>query len=344
VSTAEATGLWSFHPTGHPDRALLARWRSALDAWEEASAWPGSPTSSLTGGGAVAAFEEAFSARLERRALLLPSATYGLRLALEVLGIGPGDEVVVPVLDWTATYAAVTSLGARPVPVRVDPATLTIDPAAASAARTSRTRAAVACHFVGTPADVPGLRDALGLPVVEDCAGAPGSLLDGRQVGTLGDVAVFSLGPGKRLDAGEGGVLVTADRSLRERAVARSSHPLRLLRNGIDPSAAPPDALAVRPHPFAAVLGLHALQTWDPEAERADHARSARAAREAGHQVVGAGERCASAAPYVPVVVEQAGATCVGMATGAHVLPAADGLAADAADLLSRTRLIPVSR
>lgn len=343
MSTAEPKPVWSFHPGGHPDAALLRQWSEAIDAWE-ARPWPGSPTSSLAGGGAVAAFEAELGARLDRRALLLPSATYGLRLALEVLGVGPGDEVVVPVLDWPATFAAVTSLGARPMPVMVEASALTIDPAAAAAVRTSRTRAAVACHFVGTPADVAELRDALGVPVVEDCAGAPGSALDGRPVGTLGDVAVLSLGPGKRLDAGEGGVLVCADAGLHDRAVARSSHPLRMLRSGVEPASAEPDALAMRAHPLTAVLGLHALHGWHPEHDRAAHARAVEVATAQGHRVVGRDARRASAAAYVPVLVDDPASACVGVASGAQVLPAPRELEEHAAGLLARLRLLPVDR
>ena len=119
----------------HPDRDWIGLMRSALDRWEAVT--PATPTSSVLGSGAVAAAEAAFSRVVGGRpALLLPSATYALRAGLQVLGVRAGDEVLCAAIDWPAGFAAATSLGAVPVGVAADPATLTVDPAAAAKART----------------------------------------------------------------------------------------------------------------------------------------------------------------------------------------------------------------
>src|SRR5262249_5830126 len=144
-----------------------------------------------------------------RPALLLPSATYALRVALQALGVRTGDEVICPVIDWLAAFAAITSLGATPVLAAVAPQTITSDPLAAARAPTSPTRAVIACHLHGICADILPLRRHLpGIGICEDASQAFGACLDGRRAGTLGDVAVLSLGPGKHIDAGEGGILL----------------------------------------------------------------------------------------------------------------------------------------
>ena len=141
-----------------------------------------------------------------------------LYLALRAVGVGPGDEVVVPSNTFVATWLAVTYAGARPVPVEPVEATYNLDPALVGAAITPRTKAVVPVHLYGQPADVRGLLD-LGLPVVEDAAQAHGA----RPVG-LGTVAAWSFYPGKNLGAlGDGGAVTTSDPEIAER--------VRLLRN-----------------------------------------------------------------------------------------------------------------
>jgi hypothetical protein len=287
----------------HPDHGWIGRARDALDWWEASPA--ASPTSSVLGGGAVAATEAAFSEmHAGRPALLLPSGSYALRIGLLVIGVRAGDEVLCAGIDWPSGFAAVTSLGATPVPVAVDEETLTIDPVAAARARTGRTRAVIACHLHGICADVPALRRSLpGLAILEDAAQALGCSLDGRLAGTLGDVAALSLGPGKTIDAGEGGVLLCGDADLHERAVAAACHPLRQLLTGIP--VADPGALAMRPHPMAAVLALHQLAGWDPQPEQVIHAqkRQLLSALECARPL-GDPLRHASAEPYVPVLLD----------------------------------------
>jgi len=111
----------------------------------------------------------------------------------------------------------------------------------------------IATHLFGIPADVPALQVALPqVSIVEDCAQAFGSILDGRPVGSLGDAAVFSFRPGKRIDVGELGALLLRDDDLLERALLHSAHPIRQLISGISSPA--PSNLSIRPHPLAAVL------------------------------------------------------------------------------------------
>lgn len=244
-------------PGDHPDREWLRTVGAGIDAWLAEPS--GSPTSQLTGGGAVARGEELLSAMHDGRpTLLMPSATYALWVALRTLGVQHGDEVLIPRYDWTSSLAVVLALGASPVVVPVDPATLTIDPDEAASRRTGLTRAVVATHLLGIPADIPALQKTLpSVPIVEDCAQAFGAALDGRPVGALGDAAIFSFGPGKAIDAGELGALVLRDRELQERAVRESAHPIRQQLSGI--AAPSPVGLSVRPHPLAAVLLCAAL-------------------------------------------------------------------------------------
>src|SRR5450432_2730841 len=141
-----------------------------------------------------------------------------LTLILRALGIGPGDEVIVPAFTYIATWLAVTHAGATPVPVEPDPRTFNLDAARIENAISSRTRAIMPVHLYGQPADVePIARIATrhGLALVEDAAQAHGAAYRGRRVGTLGVAAGFSFYPTKNLGAlGDGGAVVTDDASL----------------------------------------------------------------------------------------------------------------------------------
>ena len=239
-------------PLDHPDAKWVLGVAEALDTWLDSP----SPltTSQIKGSGAIEIAEAKLSARFDGRPVqLMPSATYALWVALRVLGVGPGDEVLIPRCDWTSSYAAVTALGAIPVIVPVDARTMTIDPAEAAARRTARTRAVIATHLFGIPADVPEIQKVLPrIPVIEDCAQAFGSTLDGHPVGTLGALAVFSFAAGKRIDVGELGALVLRDRDLARQALALSAHPIRQQLAGF--AALDPTGLSIRPHPLAAIL------------------------------------------------------------------------------------------
>ena len=150
-----------------------------------------------------------------------------LSLILRGYGIGAGDEVIVPSHTFIATWLAVSQAGGVPVPVEPDPATCNIDPERIEAAITPRTRAIIAVHLYGQPADMDPIREIAqrhGLRVIEDAAQAHGARYKGRRTGSLGDAAGFSFYPGKNLGAlGDGGAITTDDAALAAR--------LRLLRN-----------------------------------------------------------------------------------------------------------------
>lgn len=150
-----------------------------------------------------------------------------LHLILRALGIGPGDEVIVPANTFIATWLAVSYTGAKIVAVEPNEATYNIDPEAFSAAITSRTKAVIAVHLYGHPADMDRINhiaEKNHLKVIEDAAQAHGARYKGRRAGSLSHAAAFSFYPGKNLGAlGDGGAVVTNDQVLAER--------VRLLRN-----------------------------------------------------------------------------------------------------------------
>ncbi len=156
------------------------------------------------------------------------SATAGLHLALEALGIGPGDEVITTTHTFTATAEVVRYLGADVKLVDIDPATLNIDPAAVEAAITPRTKCIMPVHYAGLAADMPAILDIArrhGLKVVEDAAHALPTTSNGQLVGTLGsDATVFSFYANKTITTGEGGMLVTRDAALAQRARVMRLH------------------------------------------------------------------------------------------------------------------------
>lgn len=165
-------------------------------------------------------FEQEFARAIGSRfALSTSSCTGAMHLALLALGIGPGDEVIVPELTWVATASAVVYCGAKPVFVDVDHDTWCLDVASAERAITARTKAIVPVHLYGHPADmvaITSLARKHGIKVLEDAAAALGAEVNHRRVGDLGDVAAFSFQGAKTLTTGEGGMVVTNDRSLFE--------------------------------------------------------------------------------------------------------------------------------
>jgi dTDP-4-amino-4,6-dideoxygalactose transaminase len=170
----------------------------------------------------VEAFEAEFAAYCGARyGIGVGSGTEALHLALWACGVGPGDEVITVAHTAVPTINAISLTGARPVFVDVDPTTYTMDPAAAAAAVTPRTRALLPVHLYGHPADMAPLRELAerhGLWLIEDAAQAHGARYRGARVGTLGHLAAFSFYPTKNLGAyGDGGMVVTNDATLAER-------------------------------------------------------------------------------------------------------------------------------
>jgi dTDP-3-amino-3,4,6-trideoxy-alpha-D-glucose transaminase len=177
----------------------------------------------------VEAFEAEFAAASGARfAIGVGSGTDAIALLLRAIGVGPGDEVIVPALTAAFTGLAVIAAGARPVIADVEPDTLTLDPAACAAAVTGRTRAIVPVHLYGQAADMDALGTIAarhGLAIVEDCCQAHLGTSRGAPVGTVGSGGAFSFYPTKNLGAlGDGGAVVTGDSTIAQR--------IRRLRNG----------------------------------------------------------------------------------------------------------------
>lgn len=158
-----------------------------------------------------------------RHALATSSGTGALHIALAALGIGPGDEVIVPDITWVATANAVLYIGATPVFADVEEDTWCLDPASCELKVTSRTKAIMPVHLYGHPARMDAIMDIAlrhGLYVVEDAAPSIGAEVLGRRTGSFGHFAAFSFQGAKLAVTGEGGMLVTSDADLYERAVA----------------------------------------------------------------------------------------------------------------------------
>ncbi|MHB8651325.1 MAG: DegT/DnrJ/EryC1/StrS family aminotransferase [Gaiellaceae bacterium] len=154
-------------------------------------------------------------------AVAVSSGTAALHVAVLALGIGPGDEVLVPAYTFPATGNVVALAGAKPVLVDVDPVTMNIDPEDAARRLTPRTKAILAVHLFGRPVRLEELPE---LPVLEDAAGALGAARRGRPCGSLGELACFSFHPRKIVTTGEGGAVTTGDAGVAERARSLRHH------------------------------------------------------------------------------------------------------------------------
>lgn len=207
----------------------------------------------------VAEFERLMAAFTGTRyAVACTSATTGLHLALAALGIGPGDEVLVPAFTWLATANAVLYQGATPVLCDIELSTFNVDFADLEAKRTARTKAVMPVHLFGLPVDMAPLRAWAAtheLHVVEDAACGLGSRIDGVHVGGLGACGVFSFHPRKAVTTGEGGMVVTNDETL--------ATTLRSLRNHGGRMGAPKPGSSTPPFSMAeyAELGFNYRMT-----------------------------------------------------------------------------------
>jgi dTDP-4-amino-4,6-dideoxygalactose transaminase len=171
-------------------------------------------------------FEQAFTKyHGARHGIAVTNGTAALEVTMEALGIGPGDEVIVPNFTFVATASAVLFANALPVLVDVDPETYCLDPALTEVAITPRTKAIVAVHMGGHPADLDRLQNIAkkhGIALVEDSAHAHGSEWNGKKVGTVGKAATFSFQACKLMTAGEGGMIISNDDAFERQA--RSVH------------------------------------------------------------------------------------------------------------------------
>jgi len=173
-------------------------------------------------------FENGFAHHLDvTYAIATSSATGALHMGMAAMGIGPGDEVILADINWIASAAPISHLGAQPVFVDVLPDSWCIDPIAVEGAITSRTKAILAVHLYGNLCDMDALLDIgrrHGIPVIEDAAEAIGSVWRGRRAGSMGIFGAFSFHGTKTLTTGEGGMFVTSDPVLYERTLTLSNH------------------------------------------------------------------------------------------------------------------------
>jgi dTDP-4-amino-4,6-dideoxygalactose transaminase len=182
----------------------------------------------LTTGPKTKRFEREFAGRVGAPyALAVNSATAAMHLALDAVGLQPGDEVIVPVYTFTATAEVVVYFRARPVFVDVDPVTCNLDPARLEESITARTRAIMVVHIAGLPAEMDAILSIAKshhLPVIEDAAHAFPAQYRGRMIGTIGDLTAFSFYATKTLSTGEGGMLTTTNPVYAERAAIMALH------------------------------------------------------------------------------------------------------------------------
>ncbi len=212
----------------HPWPVFDDRDKQALIQELEAGRWGiGSPS--------IEAFEKRFAGFCQaRHAVACTNGTDAIYIALQALGIGAGDEVILPPYTFMATAVAVFMANAIPVFADIDPVTYNIDPESAAAQVTPRAKAIIPVHIAGNPADMDGilaLAQKHNLKVIEDAAQAHGAAWKGRRVGALGDCGTFSFQSSKNLASGEGGAIVTNEDGLAERL--RSFTNCGRVRNGL---------------------------------------------------------------------------------------------------------------
>ena len=216
--------LAPFHGIRDEERAAVLR---VLDRGAPLSGFYGSAQPRFFGGTEVQSFEAAWCARYgTRHAVSVNSATSALIAAMGAIGIGPGDEVIVPPYTMSATAIAPLFYGGIPVFADIEPNYFCLDPGAVERAISPATRAIIAVNLFGHPAELRRLReiaDAKGLYLIEDSAQATLAAEHGRIAGTVGHIGVFSLNVHKHIQSGEGGVCVTEDELLAKR--------LQLIRN-----------------------------------------------------------------------------------------------------------------
>lgn len=243
---------------GDEEKALVQR---ALDGWHlnryrfDESAEPSM----------VYTLEREFEQRTgARHCLAVNSCTSALLTSLVALGVGPGDEVIVPGYTFIASIAAVVHRGAVPVLAEIDES-LTLDPEDVARRITPATKAIIAVHMLGAPAAMDELRriaDENGLFLIEDAAQACGGRYRGRALGTIGDAGAFSLNLFKIITSGDGGLLTLADDNAYERAFAFHDHGFKPLRHGI----ADADSLFgmnLRMHELSGAVALGQLRKID---------------------------------------------------------------------------------
>ena len=212
-------------------RAFIPYGKQIIDNEDIASVNEALRSAWLTTGPRVGEFERAFAAFCgASEGVAVNSGTAALHAAMRALKIGAGDEVIVPAITFAASSNAVVYEGGTPIFADVETDTLLIDPAAAEAKITPRTKAIIAVDYGGQPADYDALRALAakrGIKIVSDACHAPGATYKGRKVGTIADLSAFSFHPVKHLTTCEGGMVLTDDAGM-------ASHMRRFRNHGID--------------------------------------------------------------------------------------------------------------
>lgn len=227
-------------------------------------------------------FEKHYADMLGRKyALASPNGTAAILDAMYGLAIRPGDEVICPSITYWASIVQAYVLGATPVFADVDPETLCIDPADLERRLTPRTKAVVVVHYAGMPADMDAIMAIAAkrnVAILEDGSHAHGARYKGREVGTFGDVAAFSLMTGKSLPVGEGGILLTDDRRIYERALLYSHYTRHdeIALAELKPFAGlPAGGFKHRMHQLSAAFGLVQLDLFPAQMAEIDRAMNA---------------------------------------------------------------------
>jgi perosamine synthetase len=228
----------------------------------------------LTQGPKVSQFEGAFAARHQvNHALAVTSCTTGLHLALEALGIGPGDEVIVPAFTWVATANVVLYCGATPIFCDIDRTTFNIKVEDIPSKITPRTKAIIPVHLFGLCADMDAIRAIIPshVKILEDAACAAGASYKGCPAGSIGDMAVFSFHPRKSITTGEGGMVTTNNPEFAHLAEIMRNHGAEISEEARHNSAKPyllPDfkmlGFNYRMTDLQAAIGIVQLGKLDP--------------------------------------------------------------------------------
>ena len=224
-------------------------------------------------------FEKRYAEMLGRKyALAGPNGTAAILDAMYGLSIGPGDEVICPSITYWASIVPAYVLGATPVFADVDPDTLCIDPKDLDKRITARTKAVVVVHYAGMPADmdaITAIASKHDVRILEDGSHAHGALYEGKEIGTFGDVAAFSLMTGKSLPVGEGGILLTDDRKIYERALLFSHYARHeeITLGDLRPFAGLPcGGFKHRMHQLSAAFGIVQLELFPQQMAEIDRA------------------------------------------------------------------------
>ena len=250
--------------------AVVAALRKSKDDWQYLC--------SAAGGGPTAEFEQAFAQFMgARHAMCTCGGGPALHIAVMAAGVQAGDEVIVSGYTWGQTVSCILQQNAIPVFADIDPQTYNLDAASVEQLITDNTKAIVVVHIYGHPADMDAINEVAnryGIMVIEDCAQAVGAKYKGRRVGSLGDIGCYSIGDGKNMIGGEGGVLVCDDDYTWQAAHLYGQHPMRSNSVIQDEELRPwIDSLiyTYRIHPLAAVIAgvqLRYLDQWNAERRR----------------------------------------------------------------------------